>query len=582
MSFSFTSNTIEEIKRQIDIVDIIGRTVSLKKQGTNYKGLCPFHGEKTPSFVVSQEKQIFTCFGCGISGDAIEFVKKYYNLDFGEAVKKIAKEQGIEIQLSKYDDNRKDYYKANQIAAKFFFESFTKEANIGYRYMENRKIEPAILKKFGIGYADEKWDSLYKWLKDNEISEKIMVELGLVSHSKGKFYDRFRNRVMFPIINTSGKVVGFGGRALSREENAKYINSPENPIFHKSNNLFSLNFARNSLRKIDYLIVVEGYMDVIALYQSGIENVVASLGTALTETHGKILKRYVNKVVLSYDSDKAGREAALKACDILYKEGLDVRVLHVDQGKDPDDYIKEKGKEQFLNLVNKAIPAIDYQLMHMGKGYNLYNDQDKIGYIKKVQPFLRNLDSVEQEIYSQKLGKLLNVSPRSIMVQDHGELDKPIRSEIKEETSSIREELSGIEKTLIKIMFMEPTYINKILKYEDIFISSLGREILNLLYGEYEKNQDFIDEKKIKDSLEPKDEAVVEEIIKNIKITDPKDVLNDCIKKWEVIKLKKNEKQLLDLLSLADENAETNQIENLQKNLIEVQRKIKLQQGEPI
>ena len=316
---SFSSSTIENLKNQVNIVDVVGRSVPLKRAGSNYKGCCPFHNEKTPSFVVSEQKQIFTCFGCGATGDVIEYVKRYYNLDFSEAVEKIAAEEGITVERNARSDNRDIYYKVNKLAANFFYRSFTEKANKGYAYMKRREIAPAILKKFGIGYADEQWDSLYQYLLSQGVDKKIMVELGLVSESKGKYYDKFRNRVIFPIINTSGKVIGFGGRAIDPGDNPKYLNSPESRIFQKKNNLYGLNISRQSVGKENFIILVEGYMDVIALYQSGVENVAASLGTALTENQAKLIKRYTKDVVLSYDADNAGRAAALRGLEILTK-----------------------------------------------------------------------------------------------------------------------------------------------------------------------------------------------------------------------------------------------------------------------
>ena len=323
----FSNQTIESLKNQVNIIDIVGRCVPLKRAGSNYKGVCPFHSEKTPSFVVSEQKQIFTCFGCGASGDVIEFVQRYYNLDFNEAIEKIAGEYGITLEKNAYNDRREIYYKVNKMAAGFFYRAFTERANKGYAYMKRRGISPAVLKKFGIGYADEQWDSLFRYLQSQGVDKKIILELGLASESRGKCYDKFRDRVIFPIINTAGKVIGFGGRAIDSRDNPKYLNSPESRIFQKKNNLYGLNISRQSAGKAGYIILVEGYMDVIALYQSGVENVAASLGTALTENQAKLIKRYTKDVVLSYDADGAGRAAALRGIEILKSEDCKVKVL---------------------------------------------------------------------------------------------------------------------------------------------------------------------------------------------------------------------------------------------------------------
>lgn len=352
MGFSFSNSSIEDLKNQVNIVDVVGRVVQLKRAGTNFKGVCPFHNEKTPSFVVSEQKQIFTCFGCGVKGDVIEFVEKHYNLDFGEAVEKIAGEYGITLEKRNYDDNRDAYYEVNRQAAAFFYKAFTEQANKGYSYMKNRGIDDAVLKKFGIGYADEQWDSLYKYLTAKGVSKEMLLELGLVSESKGKCYDKFRNRVIFPIINTSGKVIGFGGRAIG-DDNPKYLNSAESRVFQKKNNLYGLNITRQEIGKSDNAILVEGYMDTISLYQGGVRNVVASLGTALTENQAKLLKRYTGEVVLSYDADSAGRAAALRGLDVLSKENCKVKVLHVTDGKDPDEFIKKRVRRNSLSLLTR-------------------------------------------------------------------------------------------------------------------------------------------------------------------------------------------------------------------------------------
>lgn len=581
MGFSFTNSTIELLKSKIDIVDVIGRSISLKKKGANYQGLCPFHGEKTPSFVVSKDKQIFTCFGCGASGDAIEFVKRYYNLDFSETIEKIAKEEGIQLEKSSYNSNLDEYYKANALAAKFFFNSFVKQKNQGLSYMLGRGLKPETLKKFGIGYADSQWDSLYKYLNSQGISQKIMTSLGLVSSSKGKIYDRFRNRVMFPIINTSGKVIGFGGRALEGDTGAKYINSPENPIFHKSNNLFALNFSRQLLRNKEYIIIVEGYMDAISLYQAGIENVAASLGTALTENHAKIIKRYVKRVVLSYDSDNAGRNAAYKAIDTLRAVGLDVRVLHVDDGKDPDEYIKAHGKERFLKLIEDAVPGLDYQFSHRAMNYNMESSLDKIAFFKDIKDIFNRMDPVERDLYAKKLGKKYNVSYQAILNQESS-TNEELRKTNNSVANPVDTGLSLVEKTLLKVMFMENSYIVKIDQPYEIFKSDLGRRIYDLLLQELNNGSDFIDENIIKDQLEPTQVAILEDIILNVNILDEEKVFTDCVRSNLIERLQQREKQLLDLLFLAEEEDQIDKLEPIQRELIEVQKKIKLQRGEVI
>ena len=288
----------DEIKAGCNIVDVIGRSVNLKRSGSNYKGVCPFHNEKTPSFVVSEDKQIFTCFGCGQSGDVISFVEKYYNLSFQEAIEKLASEYNIELKSGEFKNEKKKdvMYNINAEAARFFFEQMRTTENPAYKYIRRRGISDQTIVKFGIGYAPDSWDSLILDMKDKGIDEKQMTALGLASGNNGKIYSKFRNRIMFPIINTRGKVIGFGGRVLD-DGIPKYLNSPESEIFRKKNNLFGINLTRQEISKEGKAILVEGYMDVISLFQQGVKNVVASLGTALTENQALMLKRYTNDAV---------------------------------------------------------------------------------------------------------------------------------------------------------------------------------------------------------------------------------------------------------------------------------------------
>ena len=471
MSFSFSNHTIENLKNQINIVDVIGRCVPLKRAGNNYKGVCPFHNEKTPSFVVSEQKQIFTCFGCGATGDVIEFVKRFYNLEFSEAVEKLANEYGITLEKKAKDDNRDVYYQVNRMAANFFYKAFTETANKGYPYMKNRGISPAILKKFGIGYADEKWDSLYQYLLSQGVDTKIMVELGLVSESKGKYYDKFRNRVMFPIINTSGKVIGFGGRAIHPDDNPKYLNSPESKIFQKKNNLYGLNISRQSVGKDGYIILVEGYMDVIALYQAGVTNVAASLGTALTENQARLIKRYTKNVVLSYDADGAGRAAALRGLDILKAEECKVRVLHVTDGKDPDEYIKAFGKDAFARLLDQSENQVDYRLDQIRKKFNLEDDVQRVSFLQEAAQLIASLNSpVEREIYGGHAAQTAGISAEAMAQEVKKAFNARVRKQDKQRE---RRDLSPATK-------LQPDA--RSLRYDNIRSARAEEGVIRLLF----------------------------------------------------------------------------------------------------
>ncbi|WP_078681740.1 MULTISPECIES: DNA primase [Clostridium] len=408
---------IQKVKDSNDIVDIISENVKLRRSGKNYIGLCPFHNEKTPSFSVSQEKQIFRCFGCGEGGNVITFIMKYKNLDFIEAVKYLAERANIEIKAENYStirnkDINEKLYKINIDAARYFFTQLKRNKN-AVSYFLNRGISNATIKKFGLGYAPDGWDNLLKFLKHKGYSELDMLNAGLIIKSeKGTFYDRFRNRVIFPVFDYKGNVIGFGGRVLD-DSKPKYLNSPETAIFKKGTNLFGLNFAIKNLKN-KMIIIVEGYMDCISLHQYGITNVVASLGTALTSNQAKLLKRYANKIIIAYDADLAGQKATLRGLDILKNEDFDIKVLTVPKGKDPDEFIRTNGSEAFLNLIDNAIPLIDYKIKKIGEDID-FNDPNMLSkYIKNVALIIEDLNPLEKEIYIKKISETIGIKEQSI------------------------------------------------------------------------------------------------------------------------------------------------------------------------
>ncbi len=580
MGFSFSNASIENMKNQVNIVDVVGRAVQLKRAGSNYKGCCPFHNEKTPSFVVSEQKQIFTCFGCGASGDVIEFVKRYYNLDFSDAVEKIASEEGITLERRQSHDNREIYYQVNKLAANYFYRAFTEQANRGYAYMKRRGISPAVLKKFGIGYADREWDSLYRYLLSQGVDKKIMVELGLVSEGKnGKCYDKFRDRVIFPIINTSGKVIGFGGRAVNPEDNPKYLNSPESKIFQKKNNLYGLNISRQNVGKDGFIILVEGYMDTIALYQSGVQNVAASLGTALTENQAKLIKRYTRDVILSYDADNAGRAAALRGLEILKKEDCKVRVLHVTDGKDPDEYVKKNGKTAFLKLIDGALPYGDYRLAAARTGFDLSKDSDKIDYMRKAVAILKELSPVEQDIYITKLSKELKIAEGAIKMEllgnNNTETPPSHGREGKHREEVQTTEIAPIERTLLKVMLTDDSFIEKGADYPEVFRSPFAVKIYDILADEYKAHK-FIDINRILDGLSAEEAECLTEICDHVIVGgSAAQVFDECIDSWNSMRLAEEEKRLIMLLSMADEEDNQERINNLTEQLMKIQRERK-------
>ncbi|MDD2218397.1 MAG: DNA primase [Eubacteriales bacterium] len=574
----FNDSTLNEIKSRVNIVDIIGRVIHIKKAGSNYKGACPFHNEKDPSFVVSEQKQIFTCFGCGATGDAIEFVQRYYNLDFPQAIERIANEYGIELKRNDENYERKQIlYEINREAALFLYRTFNESANKGYQYMKERGIRPEALKKFGIGYADEKWDSLYIYMKNKGYDKKLLLELGLISESKGKHYDKFRNRVMFPIINTRGKVIGFGGRAIDNAE-PKYLNSPENIIFHKKNNLYALNLTKQDVGKEDYAILVEGYMDVISLWQAGIKNVSASLGTALTENQARLLSRYTKNIILSYDSDGAGRAAALRGLDIFRNEDLNAKVLHVDDGKDPDDFIKKNGKEAFLKLINEALPAVEYKIEAIKQRVDVYTEEGRVKLFKEIVGILRELSPIEADIYIKKISNDTKISEGALRTELEGvRKTKPIGTKIEQEAQDIQK-ISNLEKNLLKLIITNPKYYSKVAPYAHVFKSRAGK-IFFIVRDLYNKGIN-IEIKSVEEYLDDKEMKIIQDIDKNILIDGMEEqIFNDCVKEIEILDLKKREKELSDKLALTNEEENASQIKEIMEEIVQIQRIIREQEG---
>jgi len=573
-------NIVDEIKSRCDIVDVIGQAVQLKKAGGSYKGLCPFHNEKTPSFVVSESKQMFYCFGCNAAGDVFEFVQRYYNLDFPEAMEKLALQCGVDTKDAYYKPSDKDeLYEINRMAARFFYSSFSRPGNPGAEYMRERGVEQIILKKFGVGYADSEWDSLLKHFVGAGIDVKLLTSLGLVSESKGKHYDKFRDRVMFPIINASGKVIGFGGRALSGAE-PKYLNSPESAVFLKKNNLFGLNLTKRDISKENRAVLVEGYMDVISLYQHGVRNTCASLGTALTENQAKLIKRYAASVVLSYDSDAAGQEAASRGADILYGEGVKVRVLSIPSEKDPDEFIKRNGKQEFLNIADKALPYAAYKLGAIRKRHDISDVEDRVDFIKEAVRFLKTLSPVEAETYIKIIAADTKISETAITLEFNGNnagRGKPARDQAKpEQTEEKGGEPDILEKNLIRLSIISRDYYDRIKPFEHAFASRRGRELFKCVEDNYSHGGE-LDLKSLKDSLDEEGVKALDEVLENVVFAGKEEqVFIDCIKKVEYIDLVSREKDIVLKLSLADEVENAEQIGALTRELMDVQREIQM------
>ena len=420
-SIRISDELIEEIRISNDIVDVVSEYVRLEKRGKNYFGLCPFHREKTPSFSVEPAKQIFYCFGCGKGGNVFHFIALAERLDFVEAVKLLA--DRAKITLPESDDPRENQkailkqqiQNINLIAARFFYEALrSKQGEAAAAYLRKRGITESTVKKFGLGYSYDGWDSLFQHLKSHRISQEAMLDSGLIIRSSsGHLYDRFKGRLMFPIFDVRGNVIGFGGRVLD-DSLPKYMNSPETVLYNKRKHLYALNFAKN--HGGNSLIVVEGYMDAISLHQRGIDNVVASLGTALTDSQARLLKKYADEVIISYDTDAAGQSATLRGLELLSEAGCSVRVLTLPEGKDPDEYIRANGADRFRWLADNALPLVEYKIKAIRGEHDLSITEEKIKFLNKTADVLVKVDNaMEREMYIKKLSREYEISEEAML-----------------------------------------------------------------------------------------------------------------------------------------------------------------------
>ena len=572
---SYNYNTVDEIKSRCNIVDIIGEVVTLKKAGSIYKGVCPFHKEKTPSFVVYEQTQTYKCFGCGEGGDVFSFVMKHYNLDFSEALEMLAKKCGVEITKNTGRKRiNKELYEINRLAARYYYRALREKPNPGLAYMRNRGLSDDTLNSFGIGYADDSWTGLTDYLTGEGFNPDDLVEVGLASKKNGRHFDYFRDRVMFPIQDTSGKVIGFGGRIIS-DGTPKYLNSKESSVFQKKFNLYGLNLTREYAAREDRIFLVEGYMDVISLYQAGVRNVSASLGTALTEGQARLIKRYTSNVVLSYDADAAGQNAALRGLDILYGEDCRARVLVVSDGKDPDEFIKTHGRGEYLNLADKALPYGDFKLKKIKEKYNLRDRQEKLLYLEEALKMLKEMKPVEADMYMGLLSEETGISEAAIRTQFTGaKADSPVRGDYRR----WEEQQSGIsagEEDLLKLMLIDHEYTNI---PEDIMDEVFNDPVSSALYEaitENDRGERPLNIVKIRDSLDVNGSELLKKVSdKAISIDRERKIFDDCISHFRRRKLKREEAEIRQRLN-SDGEIDNDEANSLMMRLMEIQKQLK-------
>ena len=471
---AFSESFLTELTERNDIVDVVSGYVRLgKKSGSNMFGLCPFHSEKTPSFSVSPDKQIYHCFGCGKGGGVINFIMEIENLSFPEAVEFLAKRAGMPMPEEENDREsrkRSRMLALNRDAARFFYAQLsTPQGGPARDYMAKRRIGPATAKNFGIGFAPDTWDSLEKAMREKGYTDFEMFDAGLVRKGKkGGYYDTFRNRLMFPVIDVRGNVIGFSGRILGDGE-PKYMNSPETLVFNKSRNLFALNLAKKS--KSGYIILSEGNIDVVSLHQAGFDSAVASLGTSLTPEQARLISRYTNQVIIAYDNDGAGIKAAQRAIGILEKLDLKVKVLRMSGAKDPDEFIKLKGADAFRNLLEASENQIDYRLRAVTDKYDLSVDEQKVEFLKEASDLVARLPgSVERQVYAMRVASMSGVSADAVTK----EVERRRKKLVTQARGSEERQQSRPERQL------QPE--DKALRYEDPSSATAEEGIIRLLY----------------------------------------------------------------------------------------------------
>ena len=577
-----SKETIDQVIMRNDIETLIGSYVSLKRAGSNLRGLCPFHSEKTPSFTVYPADNSFYCFGCGAGGDVITFIRKRENLDYPDAVEFLAQRAGITIvkdergpiqNTPKFDRNR--MFKMNVDAAKYFnrclfADNPDAKAALSY-FTEKRGLSVATIKHFGLGYAPNSFDQFSKYMLAKGYTYDELVAGFLCGRSeKGRYFDAFRNRIMFPIIDVSGNVIAFGGRVMD-DSKPKYKNSSDTPVFKKSRNLFALNFARHHCA--DAMILCEGYMDVIAMHSAGFENAVATLGTAITSEQARMMSRYTKKVIISYDADEAGQKAAMRAVKMLTDVGLDVTILKVPGAKDPDEYIKKYGADKFRNVISQSKSKFEYNLEIILSRFDINLPQDKIKALHESEKLIsETYSSAERDIYIQNISKLFEVDAKSVKADVDSLIAKAAKARRKEESNKIKQDAVGYsdrvnpdfikapavaknEEALLGLLLMYPEHRKRVfdsaLVTEDDFITELNRRIFEYLKNSYLSGDDSHHD--IDASFTPDERGRMTKMkLARMELSENgEQVLSDSIDKLKKSVSKKNNEKNMSLDSLA-------------------------------
>lgn len=568
---------LEQLRANTDIESVISPYVNLRRRGKNLVGLCPFHNEKTPSFTVYPENGSFYCFGCGVGGDVITFVRRMENLDYMEAVKQLADRAGMALPEDGYDDTlakkRTAVLAANRAAAKFFHSQlFTDRGRHALNYFLDRGLTMETIRHFGLGFAPDDWRALKNHLNEQGFDDILLESANLLRRSdkngKVSYYDNFRNRVMFPIIDPRGNVIAFGGRVLD-DSKPKYINTSDTLVYKKSNGVFALNFAKNG--NDGKLIIAEGYMDVIALHQAGFTNAVACLGTALTKEQANLLSRYADTIILSYDADEAGQKATARALGIFGTTGMEIKVLHLEGGKDPDEIIKNYGAQRFQAIIDGAANDTEYRLLKARQGIDLATDDGKVKYLSAAAEILAEIGSpVEVDVYASRLAHELGVDKLAIQSQvKYKREGLKKRRAVKREQEQTRLLINGqntknperaqhlraakAEETLIASLMRNPDFYNKLKDglSADYFVTALNRRIFSVVLSRLEEGGNT-EPYFLSSEFTPDEMDEVERIFRSAaQLSNTVDECADCIK---ILKEEKNKPETVKASELSDED----------------------------
>lgn len=585
LSQGIPEEIVDEIRQRTDLVSLVGEHLNLEKRGKNMVGLCPFHGEKTPSFTVSPEKQLFHCFGCGASGNVFSFIMKMENFSFPEAVRYLAGKAGVKIPEKESSKNpagelKEKIFTVNELAACFFSYCLW-EARAGgnaVEYLQKRGFNRRVSETFKIGYAPQGWDNLIRYARKKGVGEELLLKAGLVSKREGGgVYDRFRHRIIFPIFNLRGKVMGFGGRSLeeSSRSGPKYLNSPETPVFHKGSALYGLHLARDQIRRERSAIVVEGYTDVITAHIAGLKNVVASLGTSLTQSQGRLLRSQAEKVVIAYDADSAGEAATLRGMRILKGLGCMVEVAEMPPGSDPDSMIREGDAASFIDLTRNATPLLDYQLEKSKKGLDITLPQERLQYMKEALAVLSQVrDLIERDIYLKRLSEEIGVSEEAL----RGEIKKYSHKvagnnnmALNDQTNNnINNRINPAEKLLVSIIMQGQGFAS--LVEDEMELDDIENEMVRKVTEEackLEAAGGIVSPDKIIDHFKEEhvqafiSGAATEPSIQGLSKEMMQRMARDCIKKIKERKLARQRRELQDKLKAMERQGMGEQVRNL-------------------